>query len=107
MTTPEPEKSTLTVDPVVPYAVDKPKRNRGVDLARGIAMFGMFAAHVGPPADDGSIVGAIMQAAHGRSSILFALLAGVSLALMTGGSAPKSGHEYDMHCSASWFVQSC
>lgn len=63
-------------------------RVTGIDLARGIAMIGMLAAHVGPAAGDGTPIGALMTAAHGRSSILFATLAGISLALMSGGSRP-------------------
>ena len=67
-------------------------RLAGIDLARGLAVFGMFAAHVGPdPTTTGGIVGALMQIAHGRSSVLFAMLAGVSLALMTGRAEPKTG----------------
>lgn len=65
------------------------RRIIGVDLARGIAMIGMFGAHlqvrrsvtVGDPSTYLSLV-------HGRSAILFALLAGVSLAIVTGGSQP-------------------
>lgn len=68
-------------------------RVTGIDLARGIAMLGMLAAHVGPAAGDGTPVGALMTAAHGRSSILFATLAGVSLALMSGGSRPPLAGE--------------
>lgn len=60
----------------------------GVDLARGLAVIGMFAAHllwirepfdVGEPATWIAVV-------DGRSSILFATLAGVSIGLVTGGS---------------------
>ncbi|GAA1458061.1 DUF418 domain-containing protein [Williamsia maris] len=94
MTTPQVENATSTDNPATSVAAEEPKRNRGIDLARGIAMFGMFAVHVGPPADDGSIVGEVMQAAQGRSSILFATLAGVSLALMTGGSAIRTGRDH-------------
>ncbi|QUQ65706.1 hypothetical protein JJ691_34300 [Kutzneria sp. CA-103260] len=51
----------------------------------------MFAAHVGPdPATAGGFLGAVMQFAHGRSSALFATLAGVSLALMTGRQQPRT-----------------
>lgn len=56
-------------------------RIAGVDLARGLAVLGMFVAHVLPDGSSESI-------ADGRSSVLFATLAGVSLGLITGGSAP-------------------
>src|SRR5690606_11520134 len=54
----------------------------GLDLARGLAVLGMFVAHVGtagnayPPTEVG-------QLADGRSAALFALLAGVSVALLS------------------------
>lgn len=68
-----------------------PGRVPGVDIARGIAVLGMFTAHVGvTSADLGSITG-WLSFAHGRSSILFALVAGVSLALVTGRREPFEG----------------
>src|SRR5215213_6909725 len=53
----------------------------GVDIARGIAVLGMFVAHVLPDGDTENL-------ADGRSSVLFATLAGVSLGLLTGGAEP-------------------
>ncbi|MEM6107821.1 DUF418 domain-containing protein [Mycobacterium sp. 050272] len=61
-------------------------RITGIDLARGLAILGMFAAHVGPDPRTGGLVGLAMYASHGRASILFATLAGLSLALVTGGA---------------------
>lgn len=82
MTSPSPAALTRST----PEGPPAPKRFRirGIDLARGVAMLGMLAAHVGPSADDGTVVGSVMALAQGRSSILFATLAGVSLALMSG-----------------------
>ena len=76
-----------------PAAARSP-RIRGVDLARGLAMLGMLAAHVSMapelvPTDPSTWAGVV----HGRSSILFATLAGVSVALMTGRTTPPSGDE--------------
>ncbi|WP_433334363.1 DUF418 domain-containing protein [Spirillospora sp. CA-294931] len=65
----------------------------GVDLARGLAVLGMYAVHIGPDPADGGGTGLVMELAHGRSSALFALLAGFSIILMTGRSAPKTGPE--------------
>jgi uncharacterized membrane protein len=62
----------------------------GVDLARGLAVFGMFAAHVGPDPRNGGLIGPLMQLTHGRSSVLFATLAGLSLALITGRQEPDA-----------------
>ncbi|WP_190039013.1 DUF418 domain-containing protein [Streptomyces fructofermentans] len=65
----------------------------GVDLARGLAVLGMYAAHVGPDPSDGGPTGFVMELAHGRASALFAVLAGLSIALMTGGRTPRTGRE--------------
>lgn len=70
-------------------ALDAPSRLAGVDLARGLAVLGMLAAHLialpelawGDPAT-------WLALADGRSSILFATLAGVSLGIVTGGAKP-------------------
>ncbi|WP_337092305.1 DUF418 domain-containing protein [Mesorhizobium argentiipisi] len=61
----------------------------GVDLARGLAVFGMYAAHVGPSPREGGVTGFILELAHGRSSALFAFLAGFSLVLIIG-RVPKT-----------------
>lgn len=66
----------------------RPPRILGLDVARGLAILGMAGAHIGEtepfqwldPATWTDLV-------HGRSSILFAVLAGVSIALMTGRSS--------------------
>lgn len=69
-----------------------PRRLQGVDLARGLAVLGMFAAHLLeiPPLVAGDPATWI-DLANGRSSILFAVLAGVSIALITGGPRPLTG----------------
>ncbi|MES5823292.1 DUF418 domain-containing protein [Streptomyces sp. RG80] len=63
----------------------------GVDLARGLAVFGMYAAHVGPDPSQGGVTGHLMELAHGRASALFAFLAGFSIMLITGRRSPKTG----------------
>lgn len=64
----------------------------GIDLARGLAVIGMVAAHllVIPPLrwDE---PGTWADVVNGRSSILFAVLAGISIALTTGGRVPVAG----------------
>lgn len=61
-----------------------PPRVMGLDVARGLAVIGMIAAHTIPfgPFDwgDPTTWGAV---ANGRSSIVFAIIAGVSIAVMT------------------------
>ncbi|GAA3736030.1 putative membrane protein YeiB [Spinactinospora alkalitolerans] len=69
-------------------------RITGVDAARALAVFGMFTVHLGVGSIgllDGTAAEAFHQLTRGRSSALFAFLAGVSLALMSGHLAPLSG----------------
>ncbi|MFG2951967.1 DUF418 domain-containing protein [Streptomyces adustus] len=63
----------------------------GIDLARGLAVFGMYSAHVGPDVTVGGPVGFLLEMARGRSSALFALLAGFSLIIITGRPQPRIG----------------
>lgn len=76
---------------------DRPSaRNRvdGIDAARALAVFGMFAVHLGVvsfgllPEEQGWELHGLVR---GNSSALFAFLAGVSLALMSGRAEPVSG----------------
>ncbi|WES65772.1 heparan-alpha-glucosaminide N-acetyltransferase domain-containing protein [Microbacter sp. GSS18] len=72
-----------------------PGRIAGVDLARGLALVGMVAAHVTwideqvAWAEPATWLGLV----HGNSSILFATLAGLSVGIVTGGSQPVTGAE--------------
>ena len=54
-------------------------RLAGIDAARGLAVLGMFAAHLVPDGETENL-------ADGRSSVLFATLAGMSLGLLSGGA---------------------
>ncbi|WP_349427098.1 heparan-alpha-glucosaminide N-acetyltransferase domain-containing protein [Microbacterium sp. LWS13-1.2] len=67
-----------------------PGRIGGVDLARGLAVLGMFAAHLLwiTGSFDWTRPDTWITVVEGRSSILFATLAGVSIGLMTGGRVP-------------------
>lgn len=72
-----------------------PSRLVGVDLARLLALLGMFAAHVVDPEEASGLggVNGLFQLVAGRSSALFAVLAGVSLAIVTRGlAADPAGH---------------
>jgi uncharacterized membrane protein YeiB len=66
-----------------------PQRIAGIDLARGLAVVGMLAAHL-LWIDEFSFAdpGGWLAIVDGRSSILFATLAGVSIGLVTGGRTP-------------------
>jgi uncharacterized membrane protein YeiB len=65
----------------------------GVDMARGLAMLGMFGAHVGVTGPDVDIANpaTYLAVVHGRSAVLFALLAGVSIAILSCRSTPLTG----------------
>lgn len=69
-------------------AVDDPSPPRGrltgVDAARGLALLGMFAVHIFPAGTADGNVSLPWALASGRSSALFAVLAGIGLAFMTG-----------------------
>lgn len=79
--------------PVDLARLEPPRRIPGIDLARALAVIGMFAAHLltfdylfwSEPATWRGVV-------DGRSSILFATLAGVSLALT---ASPRLGQPRD------------
>lgn len=67
-----------------------PGRLVGLDVARCLALLGMMATHVvGKRTPDGDLTWAYALAG-GRASALFAVLAGVSLALMSGRTEPGS-----------------
>ena len=66
------------------------RRIVGVDIARGLAIIGMLVAHAIPRADESELL------VDGRSSILFATLAGISLGIMTGSERKtEPGHRAD------------
>ncbi|MGI5427381.1 DUF418 domain-containing protein [Streptomyces sp. CA-179760] len=64
----------------------------GVDLARALAVFGMYVVHIGPPLSATTGVASwIRYISDGHSSVLFATLAGFSLMLLAGRREPKTG----------------
>ena len=64
----------------------------GVDLARALAVFGMYIVHIGPPLSATTGVASwIRYLADGHSSVLFATLAGFSLMLLAGRREPRTG----------------
>ncbi|MFI9547808.1 DUF418 domain-containing protein [Streptomyces sp. NPDC052016] len=87
---PRPRTSPESAVPTSPGA--SMGRLVGVDLARALAVFGMYVVHIGPPlsATDG-VASWIRYLADGHSSVLFATLAGFSLMLLAGRREPKTG----------------
>ncbi|GAA1055507.1 hypothetical protein GCM10017608_29310 [Agromyces luteolus] len=64
-------------------------RIAGVDAARGIALIGMFVAHVAPAVASAQVTD-LIAIADERPRLLFALTAGVGLGLITGATRPRT-----------------
>lgn len=79
------------MDVVADDVVRTRSRVVGVDVARGVAVLGMFTAHLGAYEESWRDPTNVLHAADGRSAAMFALLAGVSMGLMTGGPRPPAG----------------
>jgi uncharacterized membrane protein YeiB len=69
-------------------AVPETGRLLAIDVARGMALIGMMAVHV--LSSDSGPSGVVHSLAGGRSAALFAVLAGVGLALGSGGAHPTA-----------------
>ncbi|MFI8777431.1 heparan-alpha-glucosaminide N-acetyltransferase domain-containing protein [Brachybacterium paraconglomeratum] len=66
-------------------ALVSPPRVNALDIARALAILGMIGAHVGDiPPFDPTWPASYLSIVHGNSSMLFAVLAGISIALVTG-----------------------
>ncbi|AZR01363.1 heparan-alpha-glucosaminide N-acetyltransferase domain-containing protein [Trueperella pyogenes] len=69
-------------------------RIRGIDLARGLAILGMIWAHLKPDIyEPDSVSYFLSELPSGRSSALFAFLAGISLAILSGRNVTYSGEQ--------------
>ncbi|MEO9249185.1 heparan-alpha-glucosaminide N-acetyltransferase domain-containing protein [Citricoccus nitrophenolicus] len=79
-----------------PAATEKRPRKRliGIDAARGLALIGLMAIHILPNYDEETGEPTLVwQLFSGDSAALFALLAGVGLALSSGGRTPHRGRQ--------------
>lgn len=63
----------------------------GADVTRGLAVLGMFTAHVGASGPALTSAHGYQNLADGRSAATFAFLAGLSAALLSGGPRPYAG----------------
>ncbi|MGC4108177.1 MAG: heparan-alpha-glucosaminide N-acetyltransferase domain-containing protein [Thermomicrobiales bacterium] len=94
--TPEPDDTPILAEFAGTDAPATPSprpasRIAGLDIARGLAVIGMFAAHLLTRRDLGWDPESWRFIAFGRSSILFAVLAGISIALLSGRQTPPDG----------------
>jgi uncharacterized membrane protein YeiB len=62
----------------------------GLDAARALAIIGMIAVNVGPRGEVG-LLGTLYDAPLGRSSVLFMLLAGVGMSILTRSARGPGG----------------
>ena len=69
------------------------RRLLGVDAARGVALIGMMSVHINPAVGPDGETTTSYLIASGRSAALFAVLAGVGLALASGGRTPRRGRQ--------------
>lgn len=70
----------------------KPARRVAIDVARALAIVGMICVNVGPQrADD--LLGKIYMLPFGRASLLFMILAGVGLGLLTHSAKNRTRRE--------------
>ncbi|WP_190988675.1 heparan-alpha-glucosaminide N-acetyltransferase domain-containing protein [Pseudarthrobacter sulfonivorans] len=76
-----------------PRASSPASRLRGIDAARGLALLGMMATHLLPTFEANADLTPtwIGLTFSGRAAALFAVLAGVGLALSTGKQVPPEG----------------
>ncbi|MGZ5417643.1 MAG: heparan-alpha-glucosaminide N-acetyltransferase domain-containing protein [Nocardioides sp.] len=82
----DPALNVLAKEHLVP-----PGRIVGLDVARCVALIGMIATHTLASTDAEGNITVVQQVAGGRSAALFAVLAGASMALMSGRTAPVTG----------------
>src|SRR3712207_5862936 len=74
-------------------AVTSPGKNRfmGVDVARGVALIAMLAANIWEVLDEDGELTLAGMTVIGRSATMFVLVAGISLAFISGGRRPVQG----------------
>lgn len=86
--------STSTTTPAEPGVQRYRGRIHGIDIARGLAILGMIWAHVRPAMDsEGTLAYFLASIPLGRSSALFAMLAGISLAILSGRNVAYTGEQ--------------
>lgn len=87
LVTAAPKSSMTPAQTSTNQSRDKSKSPRfhGLDAARAIAIIGMLAVNVGPRKETGETDFAVLfyDIPHGRASLLFMILAGVGMSLMT------------------------
>jgi hypothetical protein len=86
---PTPAKGVPTLGPAPPGGPVS-RRVEGVDVARGVALIGIVVVNVLPDSPTGELL-LVWTVLAGRVAALFALIAGISIALQSGGRQPPAG----------------
>nr|WP_305076058.1 heparan-alpha-glucosaminide N-acetyltransferase domain-containing protein [Micrococcus sp. TA1] len=86
---PKPAEGFSTPGPAPPGGPVS-RRVEGVDVARGLALIGIVVVNVLPDTPTGDLL-LVWTVLAGRVAALFALIAGISIALQTGGRQPPIG----------------
>ncbi|WP_145941329.1 heparan-alpha-glucosaminide N-acetyltransferase domain-containing protein [Corynebacterium glyciniphilum] len=90
---PDPQPSRWTKNAAFGPSGD-PRRITGLDAARGFALLGMVAVHTLPAyndvTDEPTLVWSLFA---GHAAVLFGVLAGITVAILTGGATPHHGRE--------------
>ena len=93
-TAPRPRQGAATRNVASSDGRRTKRRIMGVDAARGFALLGMIGVHSLPSSEGtGDTPSLVWTLFGGHSAALFAVLAGVSLAFLTGGRNPRRGLE--------------
>jgi len=98
---PEPHSGSATT---VARRAGGSARYVGIDAARGLALLGMMVVHILPPADANGNITTAWLLSVGKSAALFAVVAGVGIALSTGRRDRPRGRKWAA-ASASLLVR--
>lgn len=73
-----------------PQPLERPARIQALDAARAAAIVGMIAVNVGPRGQEG-IVALLYELPVGRASLLFMLLAGIGMSILSRSARRRGG----------------
>lgn len=78
-------------------------RLSGIDLARGLALIGMLMVHFGPKGET-DLLGRLYALPHGRASVLFVLVAGIGVALLSRRAEARGDARLRLFCFALFLL---
>jgi uncharacterized membrane protein YeiB len=78
-------------------------RLAGIDAARALALIGMLMVHFGPKGET-DLLGRLYALPHGRASVLFVLVAGVGVALLSSRPEKQADARLRLFCFALFLL---